>query len=68
MDGNEITDQEKILARIKEFYELLYTSKAPVGIIPEIEETVPDILISEVKQAIKDTAKDKAALDQMTYT
>ena len=31
------------------------------GNIPEMAETVPGIFISEVKQAINDTAKDKAA-------
>ncbi|NNK28772.1 MAG: reverse transcriptase family protein, partial [Flavobacteriaceae bacterium] len=58
--GNEITNQEDILNRIKEFYECLYDSTIPIRNINSNEDNVPPIEKDEVELAIRDMKKDKA--------
>ena len=59
-DGNEIINRDKILNRIKEFYEHLYESKHPIANFQEPEDAVPEILIWEVENAISEIKYNKA--------
>ena len=48
--------------RIKEFYEQLYSSETPgESIIEETSEEIPDIMTSEVINAIKEMKRKKAS-------
>ena len=59
-EGHEITDQQEIMHRIKEFYEQLYSSETPgESIIEETNEKIPDIMTSKVTNAIKENEKKK---------
>ena len=61
-DENEkiITNQVKILERIKQFYEWLYASNAQTDNIGEPNDKTPSILESETNHAIRQMKKGKA--------
>ena len=60
--GRQITNQEQLLNRIKEFYEQLYSSNRPIEniVLKEDEEEIPDVTPEEVRKAIQEMKSNKA--------
>ena len=61
-NGEIIKYRERMLTRVREFYEKLYSSSINVPVTNQITDTseVPHILIDEVKHALNKTKRGKA--------
>lgn len=61
-DGNRLVKRIDMERRVKEYYTTLFDSKKNVrlGELEENDEDIPNVLISEVREAIKSLKNDKA--------